>query len=499
MENTPKILLGPIIGKVTNTTARVGIEIEYSKEISCILTAPNGQTAVCRRFPERGFLTVFKFSGLQPKTLYIVSLENSPPLNSQFRTLRNDNDEPGNLNIAIVSCNEVTKALEKAPYQDLWLDLSKRARQLDYVLHIGDQCYMDMGDESTEQTPYQLCQKKFNSVPQSQWNSLVPEVLDIMRTHYRRTWRHPPTAAVLANVPNLMTLDDHEIRDDWGWRKEDYDPNTTKCDYLFGQLARRAYYEYQRQLREDIDWNNFNNLECEYHDHILNGVGIVLLDYRGSRSWFREEKVEELQLGVKQTNWIRNLFSSQGKFKDLSSVLFISPIPLIYLSHQLTKTATIAIDDAQEHWTFKNAAELADVFDLLRIWKNAKVGREVTLVGGDVHIGCHSEIYYNNELCFKQFVTSAMNNEVPNKLEYMVVKVGLHMSGDLAGGYSFRHSEIVRKNNYGLLKVEDHFGRSYVESLLIISEQAGITAEKNPTSNWDRKKPILCCKTCNIF
>ncbi len=65
---------------------------------------------------------------------------------------------------------------------------------------------------------------------------------------------------MLAQVPRLTIYDDHEVRDDWGSRPEDSDPNSNEPDYLFGQLCKKAYYEYQRQLREDID---FNNLEAE--------------------------------------------------------------------------------------------------------------------------------------------------------------------------------------------------------------------------------------------
>ncbi len=60
------------------------------------------------------------------------------------------------------------------------------------------------------------------------------EIKELIRNEFRRTWTFEPTAKVLANVPNIMFLDDHEIRDDWGWRSEDWDPNSTKMDYYFG-------------------------------------------------------------------------------------------------------------------------------------------------------------------------------------------------------------------------------------------------------------------------
>jgi hypothetical protein len=58
---------------------------------------------------------------------------------------------------------------------------------------------------------------------------------EIIRHKYRRTFNFPPTAKILANVPNFMFLDDHDVRDDWGWRPEDWDP--TSKDYLYGRMA----------------------------------------------------------------------------------------------------------------------------------------------------------------------------------------------------------------------------------------------------------------------
>jgi len=495
----PIIRLGPIIGKVTNTTARLTIELESSQEVTCTLTSSTGKQIICRRVPENGFPTVFKFSELEPQTLYKVSLDNNT-LNSQFRTLRNENEKPGKLNIGIVSCNEVTKAEIKPSSQNLWDDLAKRAHELDYVLHIGDQCYMDMGEETTQQTPYQICQKRLNSVQKDQWPSLTNELLEVLRAHYRRTWSIPGTSFVLANVPNLMLLDDHEVRDDWGWRQEDYDPNTAKCDYFYGQLARRVYYEYQRQLREDIDWNNLDSLKCEYHEHILNGVGIVFVDYRGSRSWFREDFNEKSpQLGTKQAEWVQSLFVKEGKFKDLNSVLFISAIPMLFFSHLLTNTAAMAgFDDVKEHWSYKNDEEMKKILNLLKDWKAGKKGRELTLIGGDVHIGGHTDLFFGKKGVFKQFTTSAINNIVTKKYQFSIMKFFQKLSGNLGKEFSYQHYDWVKESNYGLVSISVNGEASIVECKLVIGGENGITVQEPHFNNvWNNKPEKVLC--CNIF
>ena len=505
IQDAPKIILGPIIGKVTNITARISIELDSSSEVTCILTTENGKQIKNIRQPEKGFPTLFKFTGLEPETLYKVSIENGPVIDSQFRTLRNEGDKPGKLEFAVISCNEAISARSQPPEKDLWKHLSETVNSLDYIFHIGDQCYMDIGNDSSHKTVYQVCKEKLEAMDPSLRdlknliNPEIPEIIDVLETlraHYRLTWSHPPTAYVLSHVPNIMSLDDHEIRDDWGWREEDYDPKTPKIDYFYGQIARRVYYEYQRQLRDDIDWANLEALKCEYHDHILNGVGIAFVDYRGSRSWFREEKVKELQLGLAQTEWVKSLFAPQGSFENASSVLFISPIPIVMFCHILTAIASIKIDDAKEHWSYKNTKELKELLDILRGWKEHKGNREITLIGGDVHIGGYTEVFYKKKPLFKQFTTSTINNDkIQTKLEFVVVKFFQNLKGKIESDYSYKHYDWTRENNYGLMKTGNKNGEPYVEYKLVQKSKNGIIVD-NPRNNikWDTNSGW-----CNIF
>jgi hypothetical protein len=47
-----------------------------------------------------------------------------------------------------------------------------------------------------------------------------------------------------------MILDDHEIFNNFGWgQKNDFET-------IFEKQARLVYYQYQRQLWEDIDYDN---------------------------------------------------------------------------------------------------------------------------------------------------------------------------------------------------------------------------------------------------
>lgn len=269
---SPKVKLGPIIGKVTHNTARILVEFDKEAEVSCYITSRGGARIESRLTSKSDRPAVFIFTGLDLKTHYTVSLSVKLELKSSFWTLRENHDNPGNLKAAIISCNEISHSYKKTKETDLWFDLAKRVdfHEFDYIFHIGDQTYMDMGSYGgSMESPYYVVQFILNSTPRELWESKRPALLEVLRAQYRKTWSYYPISYTLANIPNISICDDHEIRDDWGFREEDYTPGT--LDYLYGQLARQVYYEYQRQLREDIPWENLDSLKCEYYDNVFHG------------------------------------------------------------------------------------------------------------------------------------------------------------------------------------------------------------------------------------
>ena len=49
----------------------------------------------------------------------------------------------------------------------------------------------------------------------------VAESLAEYRSVYLSTWSRPPFRNLLRNLPVFMTLDDHEVDDDWRWTDQD--------------------------------------------------------------------------------------------------------------------------------------------------------------------------------------------------------------------------------------------------------------------------------------
>ena len=284
-----KVTLGPIIGKTTDTSARVMLEFSQDGEEVLTLTAPDGQTHTCLRRFHANRPVVFQFNNLLPKTKYTVTSKYPFQCTSAFRTLSSG---PDPINFAFLSCNSRKAAAGYHDKNNLWSDLGARAcsGQVDYIIHLGDQVYADYCNDT-----YDRCMKLLKSHPKKDWPEIAVTVQEMMREEYRQTWGGRLQAIAMANCPNLMQFDDHEFRDDLGFRPEDTDPETPDGYYV--QLMRDVYYEYQRQLREDIDFSNLDAIKYEFHSHIFNNIGMFFVDYRGKGSWLRERPIGKTPMG----------------------------------------------------------------------------------------------------------------------------------------------------------------------------------------------------------
>jgi phosphodiesterase/alkaline phosphatase D-like protein len=77
-------------------------------------------------------------------------------------------------------------------------------KKLRFLLQIGDQIYADDWN--------------FNGLWQYHDGKKVgAQSLEDYRNVYRYTWSNPHYRALLENLPAFMTLDDHEVDDDWRW------------------------------------------------------------------------------------------------------------------------------------------------------------------------------------------------------------------------------------------------------------------------------------------
>jgi hypothetical protein len=429
--------LGPVIGKVTSRTARVLIEIDTAAEIVCTAEAPGKPKSTSKRKLTANRPAVFELSGLRPDTRYTIGFKGvTSPVPCTVRTYKAD---PTALNAAVVSCNFTVRRDDT----DLWrnmLDQYVQPGHLDLLIHAGDQVY---GDKAFEGALYVLNGKAKATAAQAR------EIGDLYRQLYRWAWRHPATRAVLASVPNLMIWDDHEIRDDWGSREEDRDPASPAA--TIGRIARRVYREYQRQLWEDGADADPPVGQLEDHMHAWGSVGVLFVDQRGARSF--EIDPAYPYLGGAQWERVRAALGPGGTFAKVRALVVVTSVPLAYLGETVSTIGQNLVDDLRDHWVYgPHRKEQAEFLRALRRWKQEKNGeREVLVVGGDVHIGCHTEIKHEGQLIFRQLVTSPITNKPPSWLAFQGLKGCLEVEQTLGDGYAFEHDRYVRSRNFGIV------------------------------------------------
>jgi len=201
------LISGPLIGGLTPTSANLWARADGPGILYAWLgTQPDLSDAVLAGRslplrPEDGFAGVAPVSGLSPDTHYhyALTLSDLPPDPAlgpypEFTAFPPDG-EPRSFTFAFGSCfrptdaggGEIFERLEEHRLQD----------RLRFWLLLGDQIYADA--------------YAYNSLGK------IAVSLAEYRECYRYAWARPPLQQLLANLPAFMTLDDHEVDDDWRW------------------------------------------------------------------------------------------------------------------------------------------------------------------------------------------------------------------------------------------------------------------------------------------
>eukprot|EP00440_Ansanella_granifera_P009825 gb/GFBE01010646.1/.p1 GENE.gb/GFBE01010646.1/~~gb/GFBE01010646.1/.p1 ORF type:complete len:518 (+),score=96.82 gb/GFBE01010646.1/:1-1554(+) len=467
------VLVGPVVGRVTDTTARILVEVSAAVDVTLLASrleegARASQSVTLSLECKRP--TVFKVTDLEPDTSYSVVLEGvTGSVPSSFKTLPKDcNVEEASF--AVVSCNKVFTQASYGGFipeqADLWRHLASRtaAKELDVVIHIGDQVYGDSDwflieqgkktvDELGGKCKYASAIALIEGLPPEDWPSKAQEIRDLYADVYRETWSHPPTREVLANVSNLMIFDDHELRDDWGDRDTDRDKSS--ATYFVSEQGYRVMLDYQHQLFEDVDSAGDISTVKDHLCMVLGKLGLLFLDVRGGRTFHMAGDEEDRQcwpLGSRQMQDIRDAFV--GPLSSCNLLLAIAPVPLVYLSAKMNWLISKKVDDFEGHWVVEaHKSTQIQILDMLRQWKDASSARRLLLIGGDVHVGGNTTVFHDEKKLCEQLISSPIANKMSSTAEFFVLHTAADLLEGLGGGYSFDHHDWCRERNYGLLRV----------------------------------------------
>lgn len=550
----PTVVIGPVVGLVTDTTARVLLEIDEPAEVTIhISPAPlQGNEKFARKVspaPVSSTLSLaanapraFEFTKLTSDTRFFLRIEGasiaeelrrqvgSLVTHGSFHTHPADgwNLTQGRLpSFAAVSCNKIYETERSVgKNMDLWEDLAAKAEAgtIDMALHLGDVVYIDSGlydfehdgkklvagdKECAWLVAWKMVEERAGGDVSKVSNELVTEITALFRSVWHRTFSHKPTRVALANMGNLMIFDDHEIRDDWGDRPEDSEvgpfckqTSTKSCINAFlGRLAYRLILEYQRQLWQDVE--HPASPGPDFHHWAFGDVGIAFVDVRGCKSFYRSGDQKNPMLGTDQWTALEAAVKPTGSFGSCKILLVCNPLPVAYASTAATDEIAKRFsygDDMFGSWSHsKHVPEMGRFLDLFANWRNKVACREVLFVGGDVHeAGWSDLIPCNGERQVRQLTTSAIANEVPSVGAALVTAVIRQHRTYLCDGWDMFHDDWVRHRNYAMISANLVSGVAQCSAHLVYADDGGIHTTKSETT-FNKSSSCLgsfCARCC---
>lgn len=252
-----------------------------------------------------------------------------------------------------------------------------------------------------------------------------------------------------------MIWSDNDVANDFTERLKDngeqyYTPN-------FITAAMRVYTEYQRQLWDpacqgilphEANPAKINESMEEWHFHQYGGLGVFLIDMRGNRITCGGVVKPGKLMSEKQFQALKDAFATDG----ISCMIIGSEIPFVTSEPSVVQEKAKKITFLEGHWCYDEEGTGA-LFDLCFDWKAEKEGRQVVLLGGDVHTGFSTDLTCKKtKSTIKSITTSPITNHVCPFYEMP--------EGDFNERYHFKTTHYPDMRNYCVLEAAfDEEGR----------------------------------------
>ena len=442
-EKAVEVLVGPVVGRVTTTTARILVEYANDTEGKILVTSSFGEKLRFTKDFKAEMPSVYKLDNLQPGCHYRYVIQGTSK-DGSFCTLA---EQSTSIKVIVCSCDKPIKRGETDMFQKMFEEYIQNG-DIDLIVRNGDQVYADHAFYECER----IWKQGLNA------ETKETEMIQAYQKVYRDTWNKQWVAKCYANASHVMLLDDHEIRNDWGTFKHDDD--TSHRIHVCGLIGRKVYYLYQRQLWDDIDvrelMNNNYNPSCESTLLTLNKTGVLLVDCRGCRSWCRipqDKNSNRAWLGENQWKYLRNSLNETS----VSSLIVVHSTPPVYLGTKSSKCLSCIPALVDKMGFGLHAAEQAAYLDLLHNWKTESPNRQVTLVGGDLHYHLGSRVFkVGTDDSFRQIVASPVSNSPPPCCARWLIRCFMCRPcgpAKIGGGWRTRHDTIEYDRNFVLLQV----------------------------------------------
>ena len=269
-------------------------------------------------------------------------------------------------------------------------DTMRRA-QPDVFINVGDTIYADQ--------PV-LPEVKLDDG--STWKNLVTpakskvaETIDEYRGCYQYNLGDAHMRRFIAEVPQIMMWDDHEVRDNWYWeRRQDGDPRyQIKSVALLAARGRQAFFEYNPlPLVGDDPERVYRSIPL---GPLVEVFALDMRTYKGANGANRQETMDDSSaiLGAAQLRWLKAaLAASRATWKIIAADL---PLGLVVPDGAEAFEAVANRD---------NGAPLGrelEIADLLRFIRDQRV-RNTVWITADVHY-CSAHHYDPSRARFTEF------------------------------------------------------------------------------------------------
>jgi len=271
---------------------------------------------------------------------------------------------------------------------------------------------------------------------------------------YRFNWNLPHTAKCLAAGTHFMMWSDNDLYNDFTIAKGDTGKGLAPTMIHLGHLV---YRRYQRQLWDpDCEIKEMVSTG-EEHYHKYGPVGLLLIDMRGNRIDLDGTPRPERPI-ISPEQW--KLINSAFNDPEVKVMLVCSEIPFVGDTPEVAKknSRIPELEFLKDHWVYSDT-ELIQLLELCFDWKAKGGGREVVMIGGDIHVGVESVIKdKKTNLTINHLTATPITNHV--------CKFFPALEGNVNERFSYVHKPISERN-FGRVDVSVEGGKVSVSSKLI--------------------------------
>ena len=256
-----QLILGPIVGGLNSTGANLWGRCDSGGVLHAWLGQQpdlSDASIVSNSLPLRhndGYSGVAPLQNLSPNTHYhyTLGIEETPPDPAQgpypgFTTFPEDGQEVS-FNFAFGSCFLPKDAESGEIFKQV--EIHRQNDKLRFWLLIGDQIYAD--------------DYKHNGLKRIAVN------VEDYRQVYHYAWFRPCVQNLLANLPVFMTMDDHDVEDDWCWTDYARLQATIPCWNRFNRWREKRPVEERRFPRQRV----LDGLQAYWEHQAMHGPHFI--------------------------------------------------------------------------------------------------------------------------------------------------------------------------------------------------------------------------------